>query len=183
MSRSIGPVAISCVLKEAHTHRLGITRVPIETGAAVTDHAYIEPKKLRLDFADANAAATFNALSRFQESRVPFAVVSGLYVYTNMLIEELAADRDAAFSKVLSGYADLHEVIIVETAYAQSEQGGSGSGAGEKTSGQSSTPSKAKSGDSATANRASGTVTRGDAAATTTSGSTPANRSILRSMF
>src|SRR5690606_6989980 len=79
-SGAIGPVPVSVILKEDHKSSLGITENPIETGAKVTDHSYVEPKRLSLDFADENAAATYNALVRFQESRVPFVAVSGLYV-------------------------------------------------------------------------------------------------------
>lgn len=169
-SRAIGPVAVNVVLSEAHESRLTITRNPIEAGADVTDHAYIEPKRLTLDFADAGAALTFAALVQFQESRVPFTAVSGLYVYTNMLIESLTADRDPGTALILRGRAVLSQAILVETAYAESEGEGGSSGAsgksgnaGGKKSTNAARPSSAKSGDAATADRSAGTVARGDA--------------------
>ena len=48
ISRSLGPVPIDVMLQERHLSRLSITRNPIEFGADVTDHAYVEPKELRL---------------------------------------------------------------------------------------------------------------------------------------
>lgn len=162
----IGPIPVSAVLKEGHRSTLGITENPIETGAKVTDHSYVEPKRLTLDFADANATATWNALVRFQESRVPFVCVSGLFVYTNMLIKSLSADRDSSMSRVLKGSAELQEVIIVSTAYTASEGEAnapqSQGKAGGANSTQSARPTAERAGDPVTADRAAGTTMRGD---------------------
>lgn len=187
-SRNIGPVPIACVIRENPSHELGISKIPIESGAAITDHAYIEPKRLRMEIADGAAAGTFNALVAFQESRVPFTVVSGLFVYSNMLIQRLEADRDAEWSTALRGLVELQEAIIVETAYAAAESGDAMSDGqpGGKDSTRSASPSKGRSGDAATADRASGTVMRGDAPTSTVSPSsapTGQSQSILKSMF
>jgi len=195
-SGAIGPIPVSVVLTESHQSTLGITENPIETGAKITDHAYVEPKRLTLEFADANAALTYNTLVRFQESRVPFSIVSGLYVYTNMLIKALKADRDDSFSRILKGSAELQEVIIVETAYASADQNSqpsdNGKPGGTKSS-KSAAPSKGRAGDAATKNRVSGSVQRGDAPAKTAplnTASTPnassaavKNTSMLKQMF
>lgn len=162
----IGPVPVSVIMKEDHLSTLGITENPIETGAKITDHSYVEPKKLTLDFADANAAATYNALVRFQESRTPFICVSGLYLYQNMLIKSLSAQRDRQTSRILSGKAELQEIIIVSTAYTASEGEAnapqSQGNAGGANSTQSARPTSEIAGDGVTSDRASGTVMRGD---------------------
>lgn len=164
-SQALGPVSLDVVLSEAHESRVTLTKNLIEAGADVTDHAYVEPKRLVLDFADAGAALTFAALVQFQESRVPFTAVSGLYVYNDMLIEALTADRDVDTALILRGRAVLSQAIIVETAYAQSEAAGShrAGKAGGKKSTNAATPSAGRAGDAVTADRASGTVARGDA--------------------
>jgi len=168
-SRSVGPVPVDCVVREGYRHGLGISEIPIESGANITDHAYIEPKRLRLDIADGAAAATFNALVAFQESRVPFTVVSGLFVYSNMLVARIDADRDWQWSAALRSSIDLQEAIIVETAYVSAEEGDpiSPGQPGGTNSTQSASPSAARAGDATTADRASGTVMRGDAGTTT----------------
>ena len=144
-SSAIGPVLVDVIIRESHESSLGITQIPIESGASVTDHSYIEPKRLVLAFADSNAALTYGALVRFQESRVPFTVVSGLYVYTSMLIANLTADRDETTSRIVAGVAQLQQVILVST------QGSGG-----------------KTGDAATADRTTSTVGRGDQPLTST---------------
>ena len=168
-SSAIGPVPINCVISEKHESSLDITEIPIETGARATDHAVVTPKKLTLTIANDGAAATYNALVRFQESRVPFSVVSGLRVYGNMLIRQIDAERDATFSRVLRATVDLQEIIIVSTAYAADPGGETGAGSsdrgqpGGKKSLRAAPPSSERAKDAATANRASGTVQRGDA--------------------
>lgn len=172
ISRMIGSVSVDCILRERPSHKLGITRVPIETGSAITDHAYMNPKQIELEFADKNAAATFAALVRLQESRVPFTLVSGLYVYRNMLVEEISPERDAETSRILRGRALISEAIIVSTAAA--------AGSSQKGAGQASNPTKERAGNSTTADRASGTVARGD---TVTSDVTPEVQGRVRSSF
>lgn len=185
-SASIGPIPVDVVIREQHNSSLGITEIPIETGAKITDHAYVEPKKLVLEFADSKAALTYNALVRFQESRVPFVAVSGLYVYSNMLIKNLSAERDVKTSRILSGKAELQEIIIVSTGYATS-QGGAGESSttpgkqGGKQSTKAAAPSPKTTSGAATQNRAGGTVARGDARTSTVPAAK--SQSILKGMF
>lgn len=164
-SRAIGPIPLDCVLSEDHTTEIEITSNPIETGAEVNDHAYIMPKRVSLEFANKNAAAVWNALIRFQESRVPFVLVTGLAVYPNMMVKRLNAKRDATFSRILSGMADLQEVIIVDSAYASAPGGTmmppAGLPGGTKSI-KSARPAASRSIDIGTAIRAAGTVQRGD---------------------
>ncbi|QJD54323.1 hypothetical protein [Aminobacter phage Erebus] len=184
----IGPVPVSVIMREQHESSLGITELPIETGAKITDHAYVEPKKISLEFADANAAATYNALVRFQESRVPFTMISGLFVYRNMLIKNLSAERDARFSRVLNGKAELQEIIIVGTAYASPTSQDAAPKVPGKTpkpggaqSTRSATPTAERSLGQATADRTSGIAMRGDSPTVTVPPTQ--SQSILSRMF
>jgi len=185
ISKLIGAVPISVVIRERHSSTLGVTEQPIETGAKVTDHAYVEPKRLTLEIGDENAALTYAALVRLQESRVPFTTVSGLKIYKNMVIKSISADRDAKFANVLSGTVELQEIIIVSTAYTSSEGEGNETQSDGKPGGEKSTraarPSAERAGDKVTGDRAAGTTMRGDIAEKTV---TPAeNRSLLQRML
>lgn len=170
-SSAIGPVPLACTISEKHTSEIEITQNPIESGANVNDHAYLVPKKVSLDIAGNAAAITYNALVAFQKSRVPFYLVTGLTVYPNMLIKSINAERDKTYSNVLRAQVDLQEVIIVSTATVSvdvSNVGNTPPGQpGGANSTRSASPSSATSGDATTANRASGTVQRGDAPSST----------------
>lgn len=183
-SRSIGPVPLDCVLTEEHESSIAVTTNPIEIGADVTDHAYLLPNKVSLQIADRNGTATFAALKRFQESRVPFTLVTGFMVYNNMMILTLSASRSADYSRVLNGRCEIQEVIIVDTSTAASEggiDGGSTGKPGGDLSLRSATPVSSRAGDPVTIDRAAGILQRGDMPAR----SVPAldAAAILRSVF
>lgn len=125
LSKALGPVALDVTVREVHESDLRITRHPVEFGADVSDHAIIEPKRLTLDAVTgsrpggpAAIAASFQALTRLQESREPIAVVTALSLYRNMLIERVTVDRDRMNGRVLAFRAELREVVIVDTETA-----------------------------------------------------------------
>lgn len=167
-NRLVGPVPIDCVVTETHNSEIEITEIPIENGARITDHAFILPKKVTLDIATGNATASYNALVAFQESRVPFTLVTGLFVYSNMLIKSLKADRDKTFSSVLRCSADLQEILIVSTSYVADPTGESSGD--PTTNSNSSSVNSQNAGDTATADRTTGTEMRGDTGTTSTTG-------------
>lgn len=122
LNRTIGPVPCDIFVREKHESQLTITDNPVEFGAAVSDHAYMEPKRLTLDILAgskpnmiAASAATLQALHALQAQREPIQVVTGLSVYNDMLIERVTANRDATYSQVLIATVELREVIRVDT--------------------------------------------------------------------
>lgn len=182
------------VVRELHESDLRITRNPVEMGSDISDHAYVEPKRLMLDAVSAgNAsssaaiAAAYQAILALQASREPFDIVTGLNLYRNMLVEHVEVDRDKDTARVLFFTADCVEVIIVDTESAESEDGSENKGKGGKQS----NTSKGKLAKGATQDRGSPTVARGNVSAkevpTTGSGATGAaavkNQSVLKSMF
>ncbi len=180
----IGPVPLDVVMSEGHTAEIEITSNPIETGAEVNDHAYIMPKRVNLKIVDSKGALTYAALVRFQETRVPFTLVTGFDIYRNMLIKRIEAERDNKTSKILSATIDLQEVIIVSTAYATNPDGSSdGQAQSGNNPGRQATPNAANANNAATADKTAGTVARGDNIASPASGSAGTNKSILESVF
>jgi len=192
--RSIGPIPVDVVVKETIESSLKITERPVEFGADITDHAYVQPKKLVMECiiggnlatglsGRAVAIAGYQALKWLQESREPFVMVSGLDIHTNMLIEKLVPERDVNWCNVLKFTVELKEIQIVGSAYvagapANAPEGGQARGL---------TQGALEPG-SPEALRASGTVARGDGAlqqlstdATTAEGR--ANASLISSIF
>ena len=132
-SRKIGMIVPSVVISEKHTDMLEITEHPVEVGAAVADHAYKKPSEVvmevgfagggaLLDFASNLTATsllglspqqTYQELLGLQESRIPFDVVTGKRLYSNMLIRALEVTTDKTTENVLSAVLTLREVITV----------------------------------------------------------------------
>lgn len=179
----IGPVPLDVVLSEDHTAEIEITSNPIENGSEVNDHAYIMPKKVTLEIADSKGALAYKALVAFQETRVPFTLVTGLDVYTNMLVKRINPKRDRKSSQIFTGSIDLQEVIIVNTAYATGVDGSTDAGNATQSAGRQATPNAGTAGNAATADTVAGTVARGDNIATPVNASSPQNTSILKSVF
>ena len=134
-SRKIGMIVPSVVISEKHTDMLEITEHPVEVGAAVADHAYKKPSEVvmevgfagggtLLDFASNLTATsllglspqqTYQELLDLQESRIPFDVVTGKRLYSNMLIRALEVTTDKTTENVLSAVLTLREVLISRT--------------------------------------------------------------------
>lgn len=183
-NRMIGPVKLDVIVSEDHTSVIEITSNPIETGSEVNDHAYLAPKEVSFEIADGEAAATYQALVRFQESRVPFTLVTGLMLYRNMLIKRINAKRDKRTARILGGTVDMQEVIIVSTAYATGAFGQSDmpEGAGNTATRQA-IPNSGIAGNASTADVVAGTVARGDSPVSTINAGSVTNQSILQSIF
>lgn len=138
-SRRIGLIVPSVVISEKHNDTLEITEHPVEVGAAISDHAYRRPSEVvmqvgfagggsLLDFLDTTSIGlsaglspkeTYQELLDLQNSRVPFDVVTGKRIYTNMLIRALEVTTDRTSENVLSAVLTLREVIITSTTTTQ----------------------------------------------------------------
>lgn len=171
--RSIGPIPVDAVISEVIESRLRITELPVEFGADITDHAYVEPKRITIEGViggstsrsssggRAVAVAGWQALKSLQASRVPFTLVSGLDVHRNILIESISAERDKDYSMVLKFTAELREIQIVGSAYTAGVSGAPDGGQAKNLTGKTLTP-----GD--TTIKGSPDVIRGDISTTTT---------------
>lgn len=139
-SRRIGIIIPDVVVSEKHSDTLEITEHPVErptssgTGS-VSDHAYRRPSEVTmevgfagggslLDFADTTTlginlglspSETYAQIIDIQRSRVPFDVVTGKRLYSNMLIRAIEVTTDRTTENVLSAVLTLREVIITQT--------------------------------------------------------------------
>ncbi|HDH1416599.1 TPA: hypothetical protein PIT84_004171 [Klebsiella quasipneumoniae subsp. similipneumoniae] len=134
-SRRIGLIVPSVVVSEKHSDTLEITEHPVETGAPVSDHAYKRPSEVvmevgfagggsLLDFIDTSSLGltlglspkeTYQQILDLQTSRIPFDVVTGKRLYSNMLIRAVEVTTDRTLENVLMAVLTLREVIITQT--------------------------------------------------------------------
>lgn len=108
---------------------LTITKQPVQTGAAITDHSYKEPVTFSasLLFRDngtvlssTNAggnnlslADTYQNLIDLQETRVPFDVITPKRVYESMLISVLSQTTDKYTENCLAINITFQQVVFV----------------------------------------------------------------------
>ena len=134
-SRKIGLIIPDVVISEKHSDVLEITEHPTENGAPIADHAYKRPSELTMDVGFAGGGSlldfassftgtsllglspkeTYQQLLDLQASRVPFDVVTGKRIYSNMLIRVLDVTTDRTSENVLMASLTLKEVIISQT--------------------------------------------------------------------
>lgn len=134
--RSIGGIIPDVTIEEHHTDVLTITDHPVETGAAITDHAFSNPAEvtMRVGWSNSNSLSNsivsgsifsgqindanelYRQLLDLQKSRQPFDLVTGKRTYKNMLIKQLGVTTDRDSENALIVTIVLRQVIIVQTS-------------------------------------------------------------------
>lgn len=163
--RFIGAIPVTIVTDEEHVNEIGITSLPVEFGADITDHAYIQPKTVTLKgmigtgtpgiVGSFITAASYQALVAYQKLRTPFTLVTGLSVDSNMLIESITVPRNSDNAGVLEFTIKLKQVLIVGSGFNAST-------IGAIAGGQAASLAASTLAAGITARRGSPTVKRGD---------------------
>lgn len=124
--RNIGPIVADATVEEQHDDQLTITDHPVEQGAAITDHAFKQPARLRVvaGFSNSSPQAAFNSnyvnqiydqLLQLQADRELVDVSTGRREYQDMLIDglSLSTNPDTENSMIIS--VSLRQLILVQT--------------------------------------------------------------------
>lgn len=121
--RNIGGIFPHVTIEEIHRDEMFITQHPVETGAPVTDHAFMQPSsiEIRCGFSNSNAQSegyvqlVYQKLLALQKSGQPFNVTTGKRPYTSMLMRSLLVRTNIDFEFALMVVAVCQQVIIVST--------------------------------------------------------------------
>lgn len=130
LQRNIGGFVADATVEETHVDRLTKTRHPVEQGAAITDHAYLEPAvvAIRAGWSNSSEAAdgdpnyitdTYNDFLALQASRQPFDIITGKRSYSDMLITRLQTRTDERNAEVLALEIECEQTIMVSTQTVQ----------------------------------------------------------------
>jgi len=119
---SIGGLVFDAVLRTNHESKITATSHPIENGANITDHAFIEPAEISIDIGmtDCNGVGVsdkmFKSLQSLQKSRQRITVVTRFKTYYNMLIMSMSVPDDYITQNALKAMLMLREIPVVGTA-------------------------------------------------------------------
>lgn len=138
--RYLGPITALMFIDERGVDRLTITKHPVEYGASITDHAYMEPAELTLrlmatnsvpaalSFASGGSGGTpgppdqpgyveniYTKLRKLQSDRITFPVQTGKRLYENMLMTSLELTTDEKSENALMLTVVCTEIIKVST--------------------------------------------------------------------
>jgi hypothetical protein len=127
---NIGGWFFDAYLKMTHTSRLKITEHPVQTGAAISDHAFLQPRELTMEVGMSNVATSFvpgqfsggysrsvqayKVLKDLQSLRVPIQLHTRLGLYQNMLIEVLSAPDDYTTLEGLRCTISFKEILVAQ---------------------------------------------------------------------
>lgn len=123
--RNLGGLCFAVVLEESHEDKVTITEHPVEQGAKISDHAYVEAASLTIRAGHSDAMGMgasremYEKLLELMRKREPFEIVTGKRLYSNMLIEAISATTDATTEHGLQVTVQCREVLIVKTQTAK----------------------------------------------------------------
>lgn len=122
------------VLRVTHRQELIATRHPVQTGATISDHAFLTPSMVELEIKmsdtmqsfvngqySGNASKSVSAYQTFrliQGLRVPIILTTRLYTYTNMLISSLEAPDNVDTQFGLRCFIRFQQIIPAQIAIA-----------------------------------------------------------------
>lgn len=128
----IGDYVFDAFFSVQHDTNLTITNHPVQTGASIADHAYMEPKQLTFEigmsdvmqsiidgqFSDhqSRSVSAYNTLRKLQEQRIPAQVITRLGVYQNMLISSISAPDDYKTMYGLKATVTMQEILVVQVS-------------------------------------------------------------------
>jgi hypothetical protein len=132
LKTNIGGYFFDAFLRVEHSSSLKITSHPVQSGANISDHAYMEPVTLVMEVGmsdamdslipnqfkgfDTKSVTAYNVLTDLQESRVPFEVHTRLKHYTNMLIENISTADDFKTMNGLRCTVTMKQILLVDVA-------------------------------------------------------------------
>lgn len=119
--RMIGTIAVQVVVDESTTDTLTITKQPVQQGAAITDHAFMEPTAFAHSiyfkapglFGGDSLSQTYLKLQQLQSSAIPFDIVTPKRIYKSMLMTALTQTTDKLTENCLAIHASYQQIILV----------------------------------------------------------------------
>lgn len=146
---NIGGLMFDAIFSVDTEHSLTITQHPVQTGASMSDHAFVNPVRISMQIGMSDAMAyrkgmtyanlgptksisAYRMLCELQAARTPLDVVTRLNTYHNMLIESIAVSDDVSTANGLKATVGLVQVLVVDVATEKTSARNWTSGSGSK---------------------------------------------------
>jgi hypothetical protein len=120
---NVGGVTLDATISEEHHYTARVTSYPIEDGRIISDHIVNEPETIQitgvvtdtplsiLSFFNRSIDA-FNRLIQIHQNKEIITVVTGIKVYTNMVMTSLQIPRSVQTGQSLTFVIDLQRVYL-----------------------------------------------------------------------
>lgn len=115
------------ILREEHTTSIRTTDHPIQSGANISDHAFVLPCRLTMEIGVSDVMASssglftsgptrsvsaYQTLLQLQQARLPISIMTDLNLYKNMLIEHMNAPKTYQTARALRATVQFKEIIM-----------------------------------------------------------------------
>ncbi|UUZ80632.1 hypothetical protein LJK88_20505 [Paenibacillus sp. P26] len=111
-----------------HSSKLTITDHPVQTGAAISDHAFLQPRSLSMEIGMSDVATSFipgqfdgdwsrsvaayKVILELQRLRIPVQILTRLGLLENMLIESITAPDDYTTLNGLKVQVTFRQIMV-----------------------------------------------------------------------
>lgn len=128
------------VLRSEHSQELRHTEHPVQSGAAMSDHAFLRPARLTLEIGMSDAMDSYSSglytgnasksvsayqkLLALQRKRIFMTVTTRLRTYQNMLIENIATADTSRTAHGLRAHITFCEIFTAQITASQSANSG-----------------------------------------------------------
>ena len=135
-SPTYGQFIFDAVFHTDHTATLTVTAYPVQTGASIADHAYMEPDEITaeigmtdaaVDASDGHSVNAYTWLRAIMESREPFTLITRLRTYPNTLITSISVPDDYTTMHALRASVRFQQIQMVNVSTVTVQQATSGS--------------------------------------------------------
>lgn len=127
---NIGGYFFDAYFQVTHTKSATVTEHPVETGASISDHSFINPAVLEMQIgmtdvavsiadgqfkatgAPSRSIAAFMVLDELMKQRVPMQVVTRIKIYQNMLITNISVPDDYLTGNGLKATVTFKEILV-----------------------------------------------------------------------
>jgi len=120
---TIATVTLDATLSEDHEYNSKVTSFPVEDGRVVTDHIIKEPERVQISgiVSDTPLAIltsfnrsidAFNRLVQIYENKEIITVVTGIKIYTDMVMTSLQVPRNLQTGQSLNFIIELQKILL-----------------------------------------------------------------------
>lgn len=127
---NIGGFIVDAIFSVDTEHSMTVTQHPVQTGANMSDHAFVNPVRISMEIGVSDAMGyrngaqytsegatksikAYRTLCKLQELRTPMQVVTRLNTYNNMLIESIQVNDDVSTLAAFKASVSLVQVLVV----------------------------------------------------------------------
>ena len=160
-SPTFGRFVFDAVFKTDHTANVTLTQHPVQSGAYVSDHSYLDPDEVGIEIGMSDAAENatdsshsvnaYTQLRAIMEAREPVTLVTRLKTYQDMVITSISSMDDYTTMYALRASIYFQHVRIVNVATVRVQQTISSSKSPSQSSGGKTSSGISSSGSNQTA--------------------------------